>query len=203
MHFNPYLILPNNLDLITPNQTHTIYYIHRQSRNLPATKNQSKESRASDKKTLILANSISQIPHDSQQALLQSSFLRAILPRISWKHIPTEQAKKKNNTASTCYFTRSYDTENGISVAEQGRPVNKGQQVEVVQGQYSYTAPDGTPILVSYVADENGFQARGAHLPTPPPIPLAIQRALAYNAAHPEEDNDYRGSAYRPRYNKK
>ncbi|NP_001166266.1 cuticular protein RR-1 family member 22 precursor [Nasonia vitripennis] len=100
-------------------------------------------------------------------------------------------------------YAFSYDTENGISVAEQGRPVNKGQQVEVVQGQYSYTAPDGTPILVSYVADENGFQARGAHLPTPPPIPLAIQRALAYNAAHPEEDNDYRGPAYRPRYNKK
>lgn len=29
----------------------------------------------------------------------------------------------------------------------------------------------------------------GAHLPTAPPIPEAIQRALAYNAAHPEEDD--------------
>ncbi|XP_058802261.1 endocuticle structural glycoprotein SgAbd-2-like [Phymastichus coffea] len=83
----------------------------------------------------------------------------------------------------------SYDTENGIHAAESGRPVFKGQPVEVVQGEFSYTAPDGTPIRLSYVADENGFQARGAHLPTPPPIPLAIQRALAYNAAHPEEDD--------------
>ncbi|KAJ8668806.1 hypothetical protein QAD02_000065 [Eretmocerus hayati] len=102
-------------------------------------------------------------------------------------------------------YAYSYDTENGISVAEQGRPVAKPGPVEVVQGQFSYTAPDGTPIQVSYVADENGFQARGAHLPTPPPIPPEILRALAYNAAHPEEDGDtgaYRGQ-YNPRYNKK
>ncbi|XP_011500245.1 PREDICTED: endocuticle structural glycoprotein SgAbd-2-like [Ceratosolen solmsi marchali] len=92
-------------------------------------------------------------------------------------------------------YLYSYDTENGISVSEQGRSSKKGHQVEVVQGQYSYTAPDGSPILVTYVADENGFQARGAHLPTPPPIPVAIQRALAYNAAHPEEDH-YRAASY-------
>lgn len=48
-----------------------------------------------------------------------------------------------------------------------------------MQGRYSYTAPDGTPITLEYIVDENGFQARGAHLPTPPPIPEAIQRALA------------------------
>ncbi|XP_076652892.1 endocuticle structural glycoprotein SgAbd-1 [Halictus rubicundus] len=90
-------------------------------------------------------------------------------------------------------YSYSYDTENGISVAEQGVPKFVGpQQVESVRGQYSYTAPDGTPILVTYTADENGFQPNGAHLPTPPPIPVAIQRALAHNAAHPEEEEPYR-----------
>lgn len=55
----------------------------------------------------------------------------------------------------------------------------KDQEAEVIQGSYSYTAPDGTPISVSYIADEYGFRAEGAHLPTPPPIPEAIQRSLA------------------------
>lgn len=55
----------------------------------------------------------------------------------------------------------------------------KDQEAEVIQGSYSYTAPDGTPITITYVADENGFRAEGAHLPTPPPIPEAIQRSLA------------------------
>ncbi|KAL0132056.1 hypothetical protein PUN28_000078 [Cardiocondyla obscurior] len=90
-------------------------------------------------------------------------------------------------------YSYSYDTENGISVAETGQPKNIGpNQIESVRGQYSYTAPDGTPIVVTYSADENGFVASGAHLPTPPPIPIAIQRALAYNAAHPEEEEPYR-----------
>lgn len=50
--------------------------------------------------------------------------------------------------------------------------------VIVQSGSYSYIAPDGTLISVSYVADENGFQAFGDHLPTPPPIPESILNSL-------------------------
>lgn len=50
--------------------------------------------------------------------------------------------------------------------------------VLVQTGSYSYIAPDGTVISVQYVADENGFQAFGDHLPTPPPIPEPILHAL-------------------------
>lgn len=32
----------------------------------------------------------------------------------------------------------------------------KDLEAQVVQGSYSYTSPDGTPITVTYVADENG-----------------------------------------------
>jgi hypothetical protein len=85
----------------------------------------------------------------------------------------------------------SYETENGITAQEEGSIKNRGQQDEasIVQGAFTYTSPEGIPIKVTYIADEDGFRAEGAHLPTPPPIPEAIVRSLEYNRAHPEEDD--------------
>ncbi|KAL3280969.1 hypothetical protein HHI36_004194 [Cryptolaemus montrouzieri] len=78
-------------------------------------------------------------------------------------------------------FRYGYVTGDGQQAQAQGYLKNAGvkdAEAEVIQGSYSYTAPNGTPITVTYIADENGFRAEGAHLPTPPPIPEAIQRSL-------------------------
>ncbi|KAJ9574170.1 hypothetical protein L9F63_008426, partial [Diploptera punctata] len=81
----------------------------------------------------------------------------------------------------------SYETENGIAAQEQGsiKNLGTGDEASVVQGSYSYTSLEGYPIKVNYIADENaddvnGFVPQGDHLPTSPPIPPAIQRALDY-----------------------
>lgn len=68
----------------------------------------------------------------------------------------------------------SYETGNGIKVDETGTLKRAAgpdaQDVIVSRGSYSYTSPEGELIQVNYVADdEGGFQATGAHLPTPPP----------------------------------
>ena len=96
---------------------------------------------------------------------------------------------------------RSYETGNDIQAQEEGFVKNFGnpeQETQVAQGGYQYTAPDGTRIVLTYTADENGFVPQGAHIPTPPPIPEAIKRALEYIAAHPEENETGGGNAPQP-----
>ncbi|CAH1391448.1 unnamed protein product [Nezara viridula] len=71
-------------------------------------------------------------------------------------------------------YRYSYETGNGISASEEGFLKNPGQkdlEAQTARGTYTYTAPDGQVITVNWYADETGFHADGAHLPTPPPVP--------------------------------
>nr|XP_033337518.1 larval cuticle protein LCP-17-like [Megalopta genalis] len=98
---------------------------------------------------------------------------------------PTAILKQSQDLSSDGAYSYAYETENGIYRAESGSPVvvdPTSPPVVVSQGQYQYTAPDGTPIAVSYVADHNGYQPQGEHIPTVSPL---IQRALEYIRAHP------------------
>ncbi|XP_023172383.1 larval cuticle protein 65Ag1-like [Drosophila hydei] len=67
-------------------------------------------------------------------------------------------------------FQFAYETSNGIAAEEQGKLKNAGSENEAisVQGSFRYVADDGQTYEVKYVADENGFQPQGAHLPVAP-----------------------------------
>nr|AER27814.1 cuticular protein RR-1 motif 43 [Antheraea yamamai] len=86
-------------------------------------------------------------------------------------------------------YQYSYATGNGISADERGALKNIGAEEPALQveGQVQYTADDGSNIVLTYIANENGFQPQGAHIPTPPPIPEAIVRSLAYLATAPPQ----------------
>ncbi|CAH0558131.1 unnamed protein product [Brassicogethes aeneus] len=64
-------------------------------------------------------------------------------------------------------FNYAYETSNGISAQEQGQLNNAGTENESlsVRGSYRYIGIDGQTYEVTYIADENGFQPQGAHLP--------------------------------------
>ncbi|KXJ79318.1 cuticle protein CP14.6-like [Aedes albopictus] len=82
-------------------------------------------------------------------------------------------------------FNYAFETDNGIKVEDQGtikrvkvpktdqtgRTIGEDEVPVAVQtGSFQYTAPDGQVYTVKYIADENGFQPQGAHLPVAPTV---------------------------------
>ena len=76
----------------------------------------------------------------------------------------------------------SYEAENGISVSESGKQKQFGDKPEeagiISQGKFSYPE-EGVTYTITWVADENGFQATGDHLPVAPPMPEHVVKMLA------------------------
>merc|ERR1711946_76279 len=90
--------------------------------------------------------------------------------------------QSQNHDTEKQEYSFSYETENGISVSESGVQKQIGDKPEeagtVSQGKFSY--PEGAvTYTITWVADENGFQATGDHLPTPPPMPEHVVKMLA------------------------
>ncbi|KAJ8956811.1 hypothetical protein NQ318_014225 [Aromia moschata] len=124
-------------------------------------------------------------------------------PQHSGDPIPIVRYENEGVNADGSYQW-SYETGNGIVAQEQGQLKNPGSEnaAAEVQGSYQYQAPDGTPIALNYLANEDGFQPQGDHLPTPPPIPPAIQKALEWIAAHPEPEQRGQASNLDPVYSR-
>jgi len=75
-------------------------------------------------------------------------------------------------------YQYAYETSNGIQFQEAGSQAG-------VRGALNYVSPEGERIALSYTADEEGYHPVGDHLPTPPPIPAYVLRAIEYIRAHP------------------
>ncbi|CAH0699929.1 unnamed protein product [Spodoptera exigua] len=122
-------------------------------------------------------------------------FLGFLAVALAAPQAPTEPIpilKQESDINPDGSYQWAYETGNGIAANEKGALKNIGAEEPALQveGQFSYPSEDGGNIQLSYVANENGFQPQGAHLPTPHPIPEAIQRALAYLAtASPQPEN--------------
>ncbi|XP_055625113.1 cuticle protein CP14.6-like [Toxorhynchites rutilus septentrionalis] len=76
-----------------------------------------------------------------------------------------------------------YETSNGIAAQEAGVG---GQSA---QGSYSFTGQDGVQYSLTYVADSNGFQPQGAHLPVDVPAPEHVLKGLELIRANPPRDD--------------
>ncbi|KAL0892183.1 hypothetical protein ABMA27_015371 [Loxostege sticticalis] len=124
-------------------------------------------------------------------------FLGLLAVAVAAPQAPTEpipilrQESEVNPDGSYSY---SFETGNGIAAEEKGALKNIGAEEPAleVQGQFQYPSDDGTNIQLTYTANENGFQPQGAHLPTAPPVPAAIQRALDYLATAPPQPENRR-----------
>nr|AAU94927.1 larval cuticle protein 8.7 [Apriona germarii] len=64
-------------------------------------------------------------------------------------------------------YSFSVETSDGLNRVEQGVVNNLGSENESlrVTGSISWVDLEGTPYKLDFVADENGFQPVGAHLP--------------------------------------
>ncbi|XP_063614110.1 cuticle protein AM1239-like [Penaeus indicus] len=83
-------------------------------------------------------------------------------------------------------YNFNFETGDGISRNEVGAP--QGELGAVAsQGGWSFTFPDGTPAVFSFVADGAGYQPQSDLLPTPHPLPAhaiaQIEKARQEDAA--------------------
>ncbi|KAM7343865.1 larval cuticle protein 2-like [Cochliomyia hominivorax] len=80
-------------------------------------------------------------------------------------------------------FDAALETSNHI------HQVSSGDEHGNMHGDFSWISPEGVHVEIKYVADENGYQPVGDLIPTPPPIPEAILKAIEYLKTHaPKEE---------------
>merc|ERR1712008_250678 len=83
---------------------------------------------------------------------------------------------RQESTLSGPAFSYNFEADNGIAVQATGTPGTAGQSN--IQGQYSYTSPEGTPVQILYVCDEQGCRYDSPILPVAPAAPAHVADLL-------------------------
>lgn len=129
-------------------------------------------------------------PHNSNFAINFQIFLALVAAAHCQEYFRQPEkilSENRNLGDNRGQYSFNFETEGGIVQTETGSRKYAGtpSETQLIQGSVQYNAPDGTPIAISWTADEFGTQVAGTHVPTPPPIPPAIQRALEWIAKQP------------------
>ncbi|XP_046657020.1 larval cuticle protein 1-like isoform X5 [Daphnia pulicaria] len=111
------------------------------------------------------------------------AFLAVALAAPQGDKKPIEIVSSNSEMNADGSYSFDFESADGTKVSESGNQKQVGPKPEdigtVSKGSYSFTTPDGVVLTVNWVADENGFQATGDHLPTPPPMPEHVVKMLA------------------------
>ncbi|CAB3221343.1 unnamed protein product [Arctia plantaginis] len=107
-------------------------------------------------------------------------------PRVASDDKDAQILRYDNDIGPDGSFAYVVETNNGISAQAQGTPRDFGGNPPiipvVIQGAFAWNSPDGKSVAISYEADENGYRPSGDAIPTPPPIPALIAKAIDYVA---------------------
>lgn len=98
-------------------------------------------------------------------------------------------------------YNYAFESANGIVSHEQGYVKNAGVkdgEIQVAEGYYSYTSPEGHPISLQYIADENGFQVKGDHLPQP--VPQTPEVAAVWEKVLQQQHQQQQQQHYEPEH---
>lgn len=78
--------------------------------------------------------------------------------------------KYENDNIGIDGYKFAYETSDGVSRSEEAELKNAGSENEAmsVRGSITWTSPEGLTFTLNYIADENGFQPQGDHLPVAP-----------------------------------
>ncbi|XP_027233829.2 cuticle protein AMP1A [Penaeus vannamei] len=117
------------------------------------------------------------IPYISAMKIIVLACLAAVAlaaPQLEERVVELLRDDRVANEDGT--YSYAVEADNGIKTAVSGSIGTEGQINQ--EGSYTFILEDGTQAIVSFVANENGFQPQSSLLPTPHPLPEHVYELL-------------------------